>query len=267
MAVSIPNHEIIWTSSELPGTPNGSPVVYTNQYANENYILLTHNSILLKSDNSTVIAGHVTLLHTERGRVSWTDSEWSREDIPKGYGPPGHVSNPLRGKYDGGTKNSNDLVVWASSAMEGRGPLGNTFAFQLPNNFEETTQQTNALETLVLKKVRWSSITRPVFSSDGLNMFFGVTGNELRGWIGDTRYDETADWSANVVTTSDTSVEDAEAGTWKEYEECLDVKRTSRLQCKHKHEVHASIDVTVSCLYILHHLTDIFILTPSFLFF
>jgi hypothetical protein len=200
IAVSIPDHEMIWSSAGLPGISTGSPVVYVNQDdASTNYVLLTHNSELIKPDNSTLITGHVTLLQTVKGHVVWTDSEWSREEVPKGYGPPAVVANPVSGKYTGGLDNSNDLVVWTSSDEEGRGPVGFMFALQLPKNFQEKKEEVSDLRTLVLKKVRWNAIARPVMNANGTNLFVGVSGSELRGWIGSTRFDETANWELDLV--------------------------------------------------------------------
>jgi hypothetical protein len=201
IAVSIPNHEIIWSSSGLPGISTGSPVVYVNQYDDDstNYVLITHNSQLIKPDNSTLITGHVTLLQTVKGHVVWTDSEWSREEVPKGYGPPAVAANPLSGKYTGGLDNSNDLVVWTSSDEEGRGPVGYMFALQLSKNFQEKTEEVSDLRTLVLKKVRWNAVARPVLNANGTNLFVGVSGSELRGWVGENPFDETANWELNLV--------------------------------------------------------------------
>ena len=197
--MSIPQHKILWTSAGLPGTPNGSPVIYMNQKNSKPYVVVTHNSILQKPDNSSVTTGHITVLKTDEGHVLWTESEWIRDEVPKGYGPPTVSENPLFGKYLGGLTNRNDLVAWTSSEDNGRGPLGYTYAFQFPLSFEETNDQVEGLKSEVLKKVRWNAISKPALSRNGTNLFVGVTGSELRGWIGDTRFDQTADWAADLV--------------------------------------------------------------------
>jgi hypothetical protein len=210
IAVSIPDFAILWSSSGLPGKANGSPVLYRNRKDGTPYVLLTHNSRLIKPDNSTITTGHITLLQAVNGHVVWTDSEWNRAELPLGYGPPGLAPNPLLGKYTGGLYNKNDLVVWTSADGDGRGGLGYMFAFQLSSIFQETDQQVSDLSTQVLKKVRWNAVTPPVFSANGTDMFVGVTGSGLRGWIGETRFDETAVWASNLVITES----DPMAGTY-----------------------------------------------------
>lgn len=198
--MSIPSHKILWNSAPLPGSPIGSPLLYVNQNDasnKRNYVFLTHNSKISK-DGVTIQSGHMTLLSAENGYVVFTNSEWERELPPRGFGPASVVTNPLRGMYSGGMQNSNDMVVWASNDAEGRGTAGHTFAFQLPETFSETTNDVTTLKVEVLKGVSWNAVTRPVLSRNGTNMFFGVTGNQLRGWIGNARFDQAADWSAQL---------------------------------------------------------------------
>ena len=203
VAVSIPQHTIFWESVGLQGVGNGSPVVIANQKDSKNYVVLTHNIQDENSDETSQVYGQVTVLQTSNGHVIWTESELSRDEIPRGYGPPGSSRNPATGKYIGGMENNNDVVVWASSDDAGKGRLGSTFVFQLPTNFQDSnSDQVSALESQVLKKVRWNSITKPVFSANGTNMYIGVTGSELRGWLGDTRFDATANWATDLVPTS-----------------------------------------------------------------
>lgn len=69
VAVSIPENEILWSSAGLPGIANGSPVVYVNQWDSKNYVVLTHNSKLVKPDNSTLTTGHATVLRMDKGHL------------------------------------------------------------------------------------------------------------------------------------------------------------------------------------------------------
>lgn len=121
---------------------------------------------------------------------------------PRGYSPPGGVNQPLFGKYDGGLSNRNYLVAWTSSEDGGRGQLGYTYALQFPRSFAETSHQVDSLKSILLKKVRWNAVTRPVLNKNGTHMFVGVTGSELRGWVDDTRFDETASWAIDLVHTT-----------------------------------------------------------------
>jgi hypothetical protein len=203
VAVSIPQYKIIWISTGLPGISSGSPLVYVsqNESGNINYVCLTHNSRIKTAGNSTIQTGHATLLNSDRGLVLWTESEWSRDDPPKGYGPPGLASNPLYGMYSGGAGNSNDLVVWTSNDADGRGEEGHTFAFQLPETFQETTDQLENLKAKVLKQVSWNAVAKPVFNKDGTSMFAGVSASQLRGWTGKSNFDQNADWASKPFSS------------------------------------------------------------------
>ncbi|VEU35535.1 unnamed protein product [Pseudo-nitzschia multistriata] len=235
VCVSIPEHKILWMSAGLPGTPNGSPLVYyaddvgsaalsslSSREANEEevdngmYIVLTHNSVLIRPDNTTRTTGHLTVLDSVTGHVKWTQSEWSRDEVPKGYGPPQVAHNPVRGgEYSGGSRdNKNDVVVWTSSDDEGRGRLGNIYSFQMKsssdaeaelknknsNNEEDVTSYTyTPFQVFVLRKVRWNSIARPTMNQAGTNLYVGVTGNAVRGWNGVGKFNGTADWATRLV--------------------------------------------------------------------
>jgi len=200
IAVSIPDHQELWSSPVLPGESLGSPVVYQTR-SNQTYIALTHNSdMLMGQTNETVRSGHFTLLRADNGQVVWTESELTRIESPVGYGPPGIASSPVFGNYNGGLHNQNDLVAWTNSDERGRGNLGNTFAFQLPMNFLGTENEVSNLASVILKTVRWTATVQPVFGTKGRSMFIGASGNQMRGWTGNSKFEEHADWSSDLST-------------------------------------------------------------------
>jgi len=241
VCVSIPEHKILWTSAGLPGKPNGSPLIYyavdvglpplsldsASQNDDENgksedddangmYIALTHNSVLIRPDNTTRTTGHLTILDPLSGHVKWTQSEWSRDEIPKGYGPPQVAHSPvLGGELSGGSlDNKNDIVIWTSSDQQGGGRVGNLYSFQMkspsdlelemqntsiPEEKEEQSEQYDPFQVRVLKRVRWNSIARPTLNRNGTNLYIGVTGNAVRGWSGAAKFNATADWSTRLV--------------------------------------------------------------------
>lgn len=244
VCVSIPDHTILWTSAGLPGLSNGSPVVYhslpanmytdntgstvsssANRYSNTHgaknndggtYIVLTHNSVLVRPDNTSRTTGHITVLEALDGHVKWTQSEWSRDEIPKGYGSPAISRSPtLGGESSGGSRdNPSDVIVYTSSDQEGRGFVGNLFAFQkvsfvdrevdagINSSNVATAMTYDPFETRVLKRVRWNSIARPVMNRNGTHLYVAVTGNAVRGWSGVAKFNETADWSKRLVPTA-----------------------------------------------------------------
>lgn len=223
VCVSIPEHTILWTSAGLPGTPNGSPVVY---YADEEtmegdeddagvYIVLTHNSVLIRPNNVTQTTGHLTVLDAKNGHVKWTQSEWNTDEVPRGYSPPQVSHKPiLGGSNNGGTlENKNDVIIFTNSADEGRGTNGNIYSFQMKSSAELNAEPQNTtapvtvdpFDVRLLKQVRWSSIAKPAINQDGTNLFIGVTGNAVRGWNGIAKFTETANWSSQLVPLKGTN--------------------------------------------------------------
>ena len=223
VCVSIPEHTILWTSAGLPGTPNGSPLVYyTDEETMEGgdddagaYVVLTHNSVLVRPSNATQTTGHLTVLDAKNGHVKWTQSEWNSDEVPRGYGPPQVSHKPvLGGSNNGGTlENKNDVIIFTNSADEGRGTNGNIYSFQMKSSAELNAEPknvsspviSNPFDVRVLKMVRWSSVAKPAINQDGTNLFIGVTGNAVRGWNGIAKFTETANWSSQLVPLEGTT--------------------------------------------------------------
>jgi hypothetical protein len=185
----------------------GSPVVLYETTTTTNrkpYVGLTHNTQVVLADNSTAVSGMFTLLNPIDGEILWTESESSRNEFPKGYSPIGVAANPTAGYYVGGEDNDNDFVVWGNLDKDGKRNLGNTYLFQLPQNFQAAQTDIQALSTVILKTVRWTTMTRPVFGDQGTSMYFGVAGDQLRGWTGKNHLDEAADWEADLSMDSTT---------------------------------------------------------------
>lgn len=202
VAISIPEHERLWTSDALPGQSLGSPVVLYESTTRKPYVALTHNTQIMMANNSTATNGMFTLLNPKNGKALWTESESSRLDFPKGYGPLGLAAKPMSGNYYGEEDNDNDFVAWGNFDEKGNRNLGNTFLFQLPQKFQEAQAEIEGLSTVTLKAVRWSTTTRPVFGARGSAMYFGVTGDQLRGWAGNAQFDEAAEWASDLSTPS-----------------------------------------------------------------
>jgi hypothetical protein len=209
VAISLPEHKTLWSSESLPGDSMGSPVVLYESTQRIPYVAFTHNTQLLATttladDNSTTtVSGAFTLLNASNGQILWTESASSREEFPQGYGPLGVAVNPIAGNYVGGEDNDNDVVVWGAFDPTGtRQNLGSTYVFQLPPNFQGTQTDIQGLSTSILKSVRWTTMTRPVFGDQGRSMYLGVTGDQLRGWTGKNHFDEAADWQADLSVES-----------------------------------------------------------------
>jgi hypothetical protein len=223
LVVSIPSHDLLWTSTNLPGTIQGTPIIDSNRIdPRRKYVMLTRNTNVVSVDPNATntgtgtggVIGHLTILKATNGNVLWTQAETDIDGIEEagaqGYGPLGFADNPSMGKYSGGLQNNNDLIVWTNNAQEGRANSGFTFAFQLPPLFHESQVQVATLATVILKEVRWNAAAKPVLSTDGTQLFFGVTGSKLRAWVGDRSFDNPAVWSADLTTDA----QEPDTGTW-----------------------------------------------------
>ena len=186
VAVTIPDHTVMWESGSLPGTHEGSPVVVSDCC-----VFLTHNS-KITNQGITTQTGHISLIDAQNGDNLWEESESRRTSSPIGYGPPGVAKDPEKGMFAGAQDNCNDVVVWTSKDVDGKGKAGHTYAFQLPKGSEGSEAFTayEILESTVLKSVGWTAVAKPVFNADGTDMFIGVTGSQLRGWK-NARFDQT----------------------------------------------------------------------------
>jgi hypothetical protein len=80
----------------------------------------------------------------------------------------------------GGTGNTNDLVIFASTAFPGEMgvDLGSLFAFQLPLLDEEP------IVNMINNSSSWYSFSPPKFSNFGYSMYMTVSRNQFRAWIG-----------------------------------------------------------------------------------
>lgn len=199
------SHEMIWQSMSLDGEIQGTPVINTNHgHPSKKYIFVSRNTQISKPDGSNETFGQLTMLRASTGETLWNENEADLESSG-GYGPLGIAHNPQLGKYSEGIGNESDMIVWTSSTDDGHGNTGYTFGFQLPSpsSFEGTSAQIQSLGSKKLKRVRWTSITKPTLTEDGNGLFVSVTGSELRGWAGNRFFDKTATWSFEMLGKND----------------------------------------------------------------
>lgn len=188
-----PSGEDAWFVSEpIPGEVQGTPVITQQMLQKGKYVYVTHNVVGSPVDPEegmfsviTVPDGNITFTHR-------TGGENSTGAIP--YGPLGVAHDPFFGKYAGGVGNTADLVVWGSSAEGGTGRQGNTNAFQY---------KVNGLEVSTLRSsTRWTTITKPTLSQDGLNLYFTIRASQLRAWVGATGFEDPASWASQLEQVS-----------------------------------------------------------------
>ena len=203
LSVSIPSHEISWTSVGLPGIIQGTPVVNNNMNSGkQKYVMLTRNTMIQYADKTVKYTGHLTMLNSLTGGIVWTESEGQLVNATLGYGPLAISNTPAFGKYNG-MVNKSDILVWNTNVEMGRAKSGHLFAFQFPALFHEAVYQVQDLKSIVLKDVRWSAVAKPLLNENATSLFIGVTGSQVRGWVGDANFDAPASWSAELMTDNE----------------------------------------------------------------
>lgn len=180
VALSHPRGALLWTSPPMEGEISGTPAIT----AAGDQIFLTRNI-----EDGTV--GYFTILDvvTQGTAVFDEASDRYRDQDRAPYGPVGLARNPIG-------INGNDLAWWAHSTDAGRADSGMTRAFQLPVNFNGDYSE---LRVDRLKPVQWTTTNRPVFSSDGDDVYFTGTRSGVRAWINGADGNAKASWNIGLT--------------------------------------------------------------------
>jgi hypothetical protein len=133
----------VWISDSIPGEIQGKPLITQNGPSPGEYIFFTHNQNVTIGDPigsfSMVMGSSGSLVFTEMAGDSPYDPDQANlvrvETLRLPYSPLGVAHDPENGRYPGGEGNTRDLLIWSTSANEGRGDNGYTRAFQLPRLF------------------------------------------------------------------------------------------------------------------------------------
>eukprot|EP00538_Stauroneis_constricta_P004487 CAMPEP_0119551816 /NCGR_PEP_ID=MMETSP1352-20130426/4957_1 /TAXON_ID=265584 /ORGANISM="Stauroneis constricta, Strain CCMP1120" /LENGTH=844 /DNA_ID=CAMNT_0007597931 /DNA_START=212 /DNA_END=2747 /DNA_ORIENTATION=+ len=96
------------------------------------------------------------------------------------YGPLTISRTPVKGNYAGGEGNTNDFLVWHSTADPDLQD-GATQAFQLPSDFDGL--ETSGLSVIQLSIPLWVTAAAPAITADGQELFIGSSDSILRGWV------------------------------------------------------------------------------------
>jgi hypothetical protein len=141
-------------------------------------------------------SGRFIILNADTGNVVYSFD--SREDFTirkHDFGPLGIARRPKYGNYAGGEDNTNDVVMWGSGkGAQNDDSVGETLLFQLPKGFDTTSLASSAalvnqFETRVMESVSWTTDIAPTFSSDGLSVYFLISGDRLTGWNNGQSFD------------------------------------------------------------------------------
>lgn len=190
VALSHPRAAHLWTSPPMEGEISGTPAIT----AAGDRIFLTRNV-----EDGTV--GYFTILDVAKQGTAVFDeaSDRYREEDRAPYGPIGLAKNPVNGaSWDTASSgiNRNDVAWWAHSTDAGRADDGMTRGFQLPSNFNGDYSDLRATR---LKPVQWTTTNKPVFSSDGDDVYFTGTRSGVRAWIDGADGNVKSSW--NIVLT------------------------------------------------------------------
>ena len=103
---------------------------------------------------------------------------------PRPFAPPGIVHNPAEGYYLGGAENTNDLVIFGSTAFPSELGVktGSLFAFQLPDQLLLLDDE--PMVNVINNASTWYSFSPPKFSNFGYSMYMTTSRNQFRAWIG-----------------------------------------------------------------------------------
>jgi len=166
-ALSHPLGDLLWSSTELEGSCEGTPY-YTSDGA---YVFVTHNS-----EGETV--GHFSVLDTAAdASVFYTYFQ------DKPFGPFAMSrDNFPGGNYGAGAGNTNDLAVWGlkPSPSAASGEQGSVFAFQMP---PITSLAGGPSVTTLLNTTSWRHTAPPLLAARGQQAYWLISRSEIRAWI------------------------------------------------------------------------------------
>ena len=170
VALAHPAGDFLWISPILEGACSGTPVIS----GDGELIFLNHNS-------NAGLFGHFSILSfSEKGAVLFMNLN---SIAP--FAPPGIITNPFFGNFDGGEANTRDVIIWSFMPTPDAttvGP-GSTFYFQLTSDYSEGSSVADFAVRVLSPEVTWQSTTAPLIVARGLSMYWSVSRSELRAWV------------------------------------------------------------------------------------
>ena len=186
-----------------PAACDGSSTTSTGVDDNEEPQLLRgRRRRHLQTDDNNKSGKFIILSHTNNGSILYEfDSRVELSGIRNhNFGPVGIAHNPTYGNYNGGEENTHNVLMWGSSGRDknddgtAAAASGEALLFQLPRYFNTSSatilnEDTSQFRVRVMESVPWTTSTPPVFSSDGLNVYFAISENEVVGWNKGQKFD------------------------------------------------------------------------------
>ena len=158
--------EKLWISEEMAGKAVGTPLISENG----NYIFV--------NTSQSKWLGRFNIL--QNSKLFYVKLDGS---CP--YAPPSIYYNPIRGNYDGGEDNTNDLVMWS---CDGTDPpidgMGGIYAFQFPVGFDDTIVGVDVVRIGDGPTDFWGK-TAPVISNNGLSVYWTSSTSRYYAWLDD----------------------------------------------------------------------------------
>ena len=193
VAVSHPINAELWISDSIAGRIVGTPMVTYRIDIRGKYIHTVHNverlDGLLEGYFSVILANG-TIIYTEGAGDSGEVGIYS-------YTAMGISHFPSQEGMLERVDNSSDLVVWATSDDEGRGPIGYLRGFEMPQNYENGQE----LKTTKLSDTTWNAVARPILSRDGRELFPVCSESRVRGWVDSRPFTVTESWMSQLIPT------------------------------------------------------------------
>jgi hypothetical protein len=156
-----------FVTAPIAGVAAGTPV----SSADGTEIMTTHNV-----DGQT---GSFTVFNT----ADTTNPAFTYSSADSPFGAVGYFHNPVQGYFEGGEGNTNDVFMWMYNTAGSTDTVGDgqMFAYQKPLSSGNATLEVN----LVGGTRDYQSPNPPIFTNQGLSMYWAVTAASQRCWIGD----------------------------------------------------------------------------------
>ena len=176
-----------WVTSPIPGRIGGTPAIDSSGL----YVYYVHNEVVDGSGGGNML-GHFSIVNDPaEGELLYTAPSPTND----AFAPLDIAHSPIRGNYDGGESNRNDLLVWGSASSPSQS--GHTYAFQFPANFRKGSKNTRLFEIVTLQEVNWATSAAPALSSAGNSLYFGTESVGVNGWVSEP-FDSEPTWERNV---------------------------------------------------------------------
>ena len=158
-----PDGSQFWKSTVFDGACSGTPVIGEEGRR----VYFTRN---------TATNGSFTVLSADLNGTVY----YNNYTQPRPFAPPGIFRHPAEGYYQGGAGNTNDLVIFGSTAFYGESSVGTGSLYA----FQSALAGALSSVTLINNSSSWYTFSPPKITNYGYNMYMTVSRNQFRAWVG-----------------------------------------------------------------------------------